>query len=71
MSDEANHHISDAYLSAVKAVTEAARRVDEASQREAEAEEIRLQYFLEKREADKALRAALAELQKAENEEGQ
>lgn len=37
MSQESPHRVPAARLSAVKAATEAARRIDEASQREAEA----------------------------------
>ena len=60
--------ISDAYLAAVKAVAEAARKVEEAGSKVEKNYQSYTQALSEKRQADEALRAALAELQRAEKE---
>ncbi|HEX8652514.1 MAG TPA: hypothetical protein VF708_16990 [Pyrinomonadaceae bacterium] len=63
---KAKHHVSDAYIAAVKAVAEAARKVEEAGSKAENNYQSYIQALSEKKQADEALRAALAELQQVE-----
>jgi hypothetical protein len=61
-------NVSNAYIVAVKAVAEAARKVEEAGSKVEKNYQSYTQALSEKRQADKALCAALAELQRAGKE---
>ena len=60
--------VSDAYLSAIDAVEEAARNLEEVSERFEEANQTLMNTASEKRKADEALRAALAALRRTQKE---
>ena len=65
---KAKLNISDAYIAAVKAVADAARKMEEAGSKVEKHYQSYTQALSEKRQADEALRVALAELQRAEKE---
>ncbi len=54
--------VPDDYFSSVAEVVEAARTLDEAKRKEAEANEVHMQRYAEVRKAEKALRDALDKL---------